>query len=223
DSSWLSSVVNKMKSDDIDYMGCRVEIQNKGSTDTLAALHNQIMGFPIKRSIDKAHYVPTCCLVTKAALFEKLGQFDPMLISGGDVEFGNRVFQTGIELHYAPEVIVYHPARSTLISLGKKYLRVGRGVCQIAQRYPIAELYPTRVPHYRRSFIRRILPPKPSSFFQKLNSQLEEREIVISWLQAFLLYFIDWYAKWAMAAGYIIERVSGNFEKAEVHRNACDS
>lgn len=205
DKSWLCLVVNKMRSMNVDYMGCRVDIQDIRNTNNLAALYNRLRGFAVDQDIALYHFAPTCCLVTKASLFKKVGVFDDSVISSGDWEFGNRVFQQGIKLHYAPDIWLYHPARNTLQSLKKKYIRIGKGEYQMFQRY-------STLPTYKqRSLFRRLLPPNPISFVKKFISRSKDRDVQISSIQIFALYFVHCYVKWANSVGYIMGQVSNRF------------
>jgi GT2 family glycosyltransferase len=180
----------------------------EAQTSTLPALYNQVMGFPVAQSIEQTHFAPTCCLVIQAALCEKVGVFDAALVSGGDVEFGNRVFQQGIPLHYAHDIVLCHPARNSLRSLRKKYVRIGRGECQIVQRYS------HRITHHQRNLLRRLLPPSPAAFHRKLKTRLENKPLHLGKSQVMALYFVDWYVKLATTMGYLTEHFSRHDNEA---------
>jgi GT2 family glycosyltransferase len=44
------------------------------------------------------HFAPTCFLIVRKEIFEHVGVFDLNLISSGDYEFGNRVFDEGLQI-----------------------------------------------------------------------------------------------------------------------------
>jgi len=134
DPDWLDTAVEAMEAQGADYLGCNVELTL--SEDTLVGRYNARTGFPVKRYLQEQNYAPTCALLVDREVFEELGLFDARLVSGGDREFGERVHEAGFEQGYAENATVYHPARTSLVSLTKKNFRVGRGFCQKQRYYP---------------------------------------------------------------------------------------
>lgn len=65
-----------------------------------------------------------------------VGTFDSRLTSSGDAEFGNRVASAGFEPVFKPQITMYHPARSSMMSLISTSIRLGRGQEQIRRRHP---------------------------------------------------------------------------------------
>jgi len=148
--------INTAITNDIHYLCGNVIIYTKQAPG-IAEKHNQETGFPIKEYIYKHHFAPTCCLIVSRKLLNEVGTFDANLISGGDREFGNRVFKQGIELHYSANIIFYHPARKTIKALVKKSFRVALGMKQLGKYYP------DRYPYFKNRKINfsELLPPKP--------------------------------------------------------------
>lgn len=134
EKDWLQKIKQSMAEHNSDYLGCRVEIYSE--SNSFSALYNKLSGFPMDEYIHKRHFAPTCCLIVRKSIFEHVGLFDPKLISSGDYEFGNRVFNAGYKLHYDPEVVMYHPARKSLRNILKKSFRIGRGFYQVSYYYP---------------------------------------------------------------------------------------
>ncbi|MDR5657395.1 glycosyltransferase [Halodesulfurarchaeum sp. HSR-GB] len=132
DPDWLETAIEAMESQNVDYLGCNVELTLPD--DTLVGHYNQRTGFPVKEYLENEHFAPTCALLVRREVFEDVGLFDERLISGGDMEFGQRVHEAGYDQGYAEDATVYHPARTSFESLWKKNFRVGRGFCQ-KQRY----------------------------------------------------------------------------------------
>ena len=147
DRDFLETALKTMEEQDVDYLGCNVELTLP--EDTLVGRYNVHTGFPVQQYLDQQHYAPTCALLVRREVFEDVGRFDSRLVSGGDREFGERVHEAGYDQGYAEDAVVYHPARTKFSSLAKKNVRVGRGFCQ-KQRY-----YPER---YGKPGI----PPRPS-------------------------------------------------------------
>jgi glycosyltransferase involved in cell wall biosynthesis len=119
----------------LDYVGCHVDLSIEGES-TFAARYNAHTGFPVEQYLERHRYAPTCSLVVRREVFADVGLFDPRLLSGGDMEFGNRVDAAGYEMGYCADAVATHPVRDTVRSLYDKNVRVGRGHCQLQRYYP---------------------------------------------------------------------------------------
>ena len=107
EKKYLAKILNCFKDKETYYAGVRVEIkQNKKS---LISDYDSILGFRIKHNLDDGNFVPTCCLTVSRSLLENVGQFDPRLESGGDLEFGRRVFSSGYKQEYFDNITIKHP------------------------------------------------------------------------------------------------------------------
>jgi len=76
----------------------------------------------------------TANLFVHRRVFDLVGEFDEQLKSGGDYEFGLRCSKAGIAIAYADDVVVMHPARSSIRELLAKGERVGFGTGQLVRR-----------------------------------------------------------------------------------------
>ena len=132
---WLDAAIDAFDASGADYMGCAVDLELP-KNPTLAARFDHHTGFPVGEYLEHQHFVPTCCLFVRREVFADIGLFDHRMISGGDKEFGNRVYAAGYEMCFAEDVTVYHPVRDTLRALVKKDVRVGRGLCQLQRYHP---------------------------------------------------------------------------------------
>jgi glycosyltransferase involved in cell wall biosynthesis len=135
-SDWLETASVAIATDDLDYLGCRVDLTIPDDERTRTARYNAHTGFPVRQYLDRHRYAPTCALFVRREVFEDVGLFDPRLVSGGDMEFGNRVDAAGYEMGYCADAVVHHPVRSSVRSLYGKNVRVGRGHCQLQRYYP---------------------------------------------------------------------------------------
>lgn len=197
---WLSSALRAMDQREAAYMGCRVEIV--AERETAVARYNRLSGFPVESYIHEHHYAPTCCLLVRRAVIEDVGPFDETLVSGGDAEFGQRVHGAGYSIEYAPEVVMYHPARDSPRAFAKKYVRVGRG---IHQRRP-----GDRAPRERaEAFVRRCLPPNPIGF----RSRMRASQAAISRSDLLVFYALDTLRKYSKTAGYLLEAAEARRSK----------
>jgi GT2 family glycosyltransferase len=66
-------------------------------------------------------------MITTRDVFDHVGEFNPALFSGGDLEWGQRAWASGIEQIYDPRPVVRHPARADWKSLLDKTRRIAGG------------------------------------------------------------------------------------------------
>lgn len=78
--------------------------------------------------IENYRFGATANLFTSKEVFEAVGLFAPDLKSGGDSEWGKRVFAAGYTQVYADDVLVAHPARYQWKEIRKKAVRVTEGL-----------------------------------------------------------------------------------------------
>jgi len=90
---------------------------------TAVELYESIKAFPQKEYIKKYNYGATANVWTFKSVIDNVGVFDATLKSGGDREWGQRVFAAGYNQVYADDVGVAHPARHSLSQLYKKVVR----------------------------------------------------------------------------------------------------
>jgi len=131
--NWLETGLNWLSK--YDYVGGKVLINNK-NLKSLAHYFEYISAFDFKRKMNIYHYAGTGNLFIKRNVIEEIGGFDKLLFSGGDVEFGNRVFNTKkYKMYYAKNVIATHPPRNKY-SLVKKYIRTKKGAICLSKLFP---------------------------------------------------------------------------------------
>lgn len=177
DKTYLSMIAKKFNDDNVDYLGCRVEVNSKH--DTLSAKYELLRAFPVKGYIDNRHYAPTCCLSVRKRVIDKAGLFNQKLESGGDMEFGRRVHEAGIAQSYADHIFVCHPARWSYGALIHKAQRCARGYAQLYHHDP-----ETYAEDYKETFsLHKFIPRKPF----KLQKCYLEKGIVINLWEALLL------------------------------------
>ncbi len=133
--NWIERVARRMAETDAEYLACGVTLFTPGD-EGLVAKYNRLNDLHVERFVEELSFAPTCCLVVRRSVFEQLGGFDPRLQSGGDFEFGNRVAAAGRPLKHCPDLVMYHPTRTTLGALLRKAKRVGRGKTQLRRQYP---------------------------------------------------------------------------------------
>jgi glycosyltransferase involved in cell wall biosynthesis len=90
---------------------------------TWVELYESVFAFPQHEYVAQGHFGATANLFTRLAVFERVGRFDERLGSGGDAEWGRRVFAHGFGQAYEASVRVRHPARRTLREMRAKVAR----------------------------------------------------------------------------------------------------
>lgn len=164
DSDYLTMLNHFFSSEQVDYAGCNVNVYS--DKNTLTAKYNIMNGFPVKSYLEEYHFVPTCCLSVRRSVIKKVGVFDKRLVSGGDMEFGQRVFKEGFLQKYTEDLNINHPARYKYSSLIRKSKRVAKGIAQM--KYYYKDKYDHLYKNYFK--IKRYLPANPLKLFKKYRS-----------------------------------------------------
>ncbi|WP_268034991.1 glycosyltransferase family 2 protein [Algoriphagus sp. PAP.12] len=86
---------------------------------------DQAFAFPNKKYVEKESFGVTANLLVKKEVFEKVGQFNSQLMTGGDSEFCNRAVRGGFRIVYDENLKVEHPARESWNQLKTKAVRFG--------------------------------------------------------------------------------------------------
>jgi len=133
---WLQKGVDRMLMEKADYLGCRIQIRPSRMKPSLCERYNIALGFPVKDYIKIDGYAPTAGLFVRRTVIDTVGKFEDRLLSGGDVEFGNRVRNHNFKIFYDPDNIMYHPARSSFTSLLNKQKRVTLGQIELRRLFP---------------------------------------------------------------------------------------
>ena len=94
---------------------------------TAVELYDSVTFFNQKQYIEEKKYGATANVFTYKSVFDQVGLFNSQLKSGGDKEWGQRVFAGGYSLAYADDSCVAHPARYYFRQMYRKIARV-RGV-----------------------------------------------------------------------------------------------
>jgi glycosyltransferase involved in cell wall biosynthesis len=78
-------------------------------------------------------YGATANLWVDRRVMDRVGQFNPRLVSGGDADWGLRALAAGARPEFAPDLVVLHQCRDRFRQLSKKAHRLGRGFAQLAR------------------------------------------------------------------------------------------
>ena len=123
--NWLEIGVKQLKStSNCGLVGGKIEIFFKDPHNpTAAEIYDAATNLQQKKYIEEYKYGATANLFTWKKVFADVGNFDSNLKSGGDGEWGVRVYSRGYSLVYGEDVCIAHPARYSLAELEKKVIR----------------------------------------------------------------------------------------------------
>jgi len=130
--NWLVRGMNKLES--YDYVAGSVQVQKELIVD-IATFHDYLTAFPVQHYFDHYHFGVTANLFVKKKVFEIVGLFDSELRSGGDLEFGDRVYRAGLSQAFDDRCIVNHPPRAHA-EKKMKLKRVREGQFRLSKKYP---------------------------------------------------------------------------------------
>jgi len=94
---------------------------------TATEVYDSMVSFPQRLTIERYHYGATANLFTRRNVISRVGDFDSSRFSGGDSEWGQRVYDAGFIQEYSEEAVVRHPARKSAADLIQKSRRVTIG------------------------------------------------------------------------------------------------
>ncbi len=115
------------------YVGGRIDVfPLDENSPTPTELFEMATAFQVESSLKELHYAPTANVFVRRQVIEDVGPFEEQLQSGGDAEFGRRVFAAGYQQFYASGVVVRHPARHSLQEQLTKLYRVTAGGLALA-------------------------------------------------------------------------------------------
>lgn len=94
---------------------------------TPVELYESITAFPQQKLLELRHFGATANLFTFRQVIAAVGGFDADLKSGGDIEWGQRVFNRGYKQVYSDAAVVRHPARRSFKQLYRRTIRLVGG------------------------------------------------------------------------------------------------
>lgn len=117
-------------------------------------LYEMVFAFPQAHYVSNLHFGVTANLTVRKEVFDVVGLFNEELQSGGDNEWGNRLYRAGEKMVFVDSVVMNHPARKSWSELSNKIKRTITGYCDIRckkgltlklfYRELIADLFPIR-------------------------------------------------------------------------------
>ncbi|MDY6937728.1 MAG: glycosyltransferase family A protein [Cyanobacteriota bacterium] len=155
---------------------------------TPVELYDKILAFPQKNYLEKTHFGVTANLFTFKQVIDTVGAFDEALKSGGDYEWGQRVYQAGYRQAYGEKVRVSHPARSTFSQLSKKIGRVVKG------QYDLQEKAAYTKQKFVRETLKDLVPPIKFAvgLYQKNRELTHLQKLQVTYIRFLFKYKRAW-------------------------------
>ena len=172
--SWLARGVEALDAG-IDLVAGGIET-DLAERPSVAALVDSIRFLDQEVYATVLGYGATANLLARRSVFDRVGEFNERLRSGGDREFGMRATDAGAVIRYAPQAVVRHESRETLRALARKSVRIGRGMAS-QRRHAVGRAQALAPPPWRLYLY---LPPRRVPGWHRLpgNVPLRRRTLV---------------------------------------------
>lgn len=133
EKDWLENGVKRfVEEENCGIVGGKIEFffldENKPNA---VELYESLFYLEQKKYIEQLNFSTTANLFTHKRVFDKVGLFQTDMTSGGDYEFGNRVFENSLRIVYEEKAIIKHPARHDLIKFLNKERRIRGGAISL--------------------------------------------------------------------------------------------
>jgi glycosyltransferase involved in cell wall biosynthesis len=125
---WLDAGLASLN--DADYAGGQIKVVTS-DRPSVWELFDARTAFPVKAFLETLHFAPTANLFIHKRIIDKVGNFNEDLRSGGDRDFGIRVFNNGFKQIYVSNAITLHPARNRKEQL-MKLKRIANGYVELS-------------------------------------------------------------------------------------------
>jgi len=125
-SDWISSALSFFSRQNVDRIAGHVSLFYSSSSPSIYEKLDYVTAFNQKNNAQNGVSV-TANLIVRKEVFEKVGNFNAKLLSGGDIEWNKRATKAGYSIVYNPNTSVSHPARGSLQELKSKMRRVAGG------------------------------------------------------------------------------------------------
>jgi glycosyltransferase involved in cell wall biosynthesis len=197
---WLAKGVEALlRAPECGFVAGRVTLEFRDpARPTPAELYDfLVMSFHQDRNITERHFGATANLFVFKRVFETVGTFDAGLMSGGDLEWGRRVFDRGLPQLYAGDAAVAHPARHTLADTFRQARRLTGGTYGLKARSGAS-------PARRALDLARALTPAVGFYLRLLRDGRLERfgqRVTVVWVALRVKYVVAWELIRLMAGG----------------------
>ena len=134
---WLEKgTIKFLQTENCGLVGGNIELffLDSSSLTSVEVYESIEYGFNQEKLINEEHFCQSANLFTSKKIISRVGLFDSSLKSGGDREWGIRVFEKGYQQVYAEDALVKHPARYSWNQLYKRVTRINGGKHDLHKR-----------------------------------------------------------------------------------------
>ncbi len=135
DPGWARALVAALDDDDAGGAAGRIEAAPGTTLVERFQVDEHVLDAASAFTRPALPFAQTANAAYRRAVFERVGLFDPNLVSGGDLDLSWRMQRAGWGLAYAPGAIVRHRHRTTFRGLVKLYAKNGHGAALLGERY----------------------------------------------------------------------------------------
>ena len=137
-NDWLENAYKCFQDPLVDRVGGKISLFYIDSNKKkLAELYEDAFAFNQKQNVEELKGAVTANLFVRKTVFDIVGTFNDQKFSGEDFGWNRRANRYQFRLAYAENVVVAHPARSSLKLLALKKRRVYGGIKQFNWNNPI--------------------------------------------------------------------------------------
>ncbi|PSN14668.1 glycosyl transferase family 2 [filamentous cyanobacterium CCT1] len=169
---------------------------------TAVELFDSITFLQQQKYIEQDHFGATANLFTYKSVIESVGPFNTNLKSGGDAEWGNRVYNQGYTVAYADDSWVAHPARRSWQEIYKKVVRITGGGHDLHSQQPMYSPLRSWI-----KLLQDLKPPTRTALQQVNNERLSNFHQKIKVLGLiYAVYYAKVWARFRLQLGYSSQR-----------------
>jgi len=157
--NWLKYGIDTLlNTDNCGLVGGDINVffKNKNKP-TSVELYESVTAFPQEEYVKESHFAATANAFTYKSVLDDIGNFNCELQSGGDVDFGKRIFAAGYHLVFSKDAYIEHPCRHSLKEIFSKHIRTAQGQFDRASQ--------TKPPSFGNKLMRLKPPIKPAIRF----------------------------------------------------------
>ncbi len=120
---WLQAIADRFADPGVQVLGGDVRILHRddGSPTGIECFEAEF-GYRMEHYIKGQNFTGTGNLAMRRAVFDLVGGFAGIGVAE-DRDWGQRAFARGVRITWAPEMVAYHPARTTFAELARKWDR----------------------------------------------------------------------------------------------------
>jgi glycosyltransferase involved in cell wall biosynthesis len=135
DAEWARRLVAALADDDAGGAAGRIEAVPGGTLVERFQVEAGVLDAARAFTRPALPFAQTANAAYRRVVFERVGLFDPTLVSGGDLDFAWRMQRAGWGLAYAPGAVVRHQHRRTFQGLVRLYAKNAHGAALLGERY----------------------------------------------------------------------------------------